>query len=139
MLHTDRFRPSLCVWQVLGITNQFKTAHETQVIHNETPNQDYKARLSLLSRNERDGEAAGDGDERRVGRRQEEASATALASGISLSRGSAPRIAHVVFLFQKAFSSPVTVEGGEVWSVVTAGCPWLHHIFVFLLKKQPQI
>lgn len=54
-------------------------------------------------------------------------------------RGSAPRIAHVVFLFQKAFSSPVTVEGAEVWSVVTAGCPWLHHIFVFLLKKQPQI
>lgn len=61
MLHTDRFRPSLCVWQVLGITNQLKAAHETHIIHNETPNQDYKARLSLLSRN------YPDGDEQRVG------------------------------------------------------------------------
>lgn len=93
LLQTDRFRPSLGVWQVLGITNQFKTAHETQVIHNETPNQDYEARLNLLSRNYRDGEAARDGDERRVGggwRKPLPPPPHGFGSSISLSGGSAP-------------------------------------------------
>lgn len=50
-----------------------------------------------------------------------------------------PTIAHVLFPFRAVFYSPFPAGGGEVWSVVTAGCPWLCHIFLFLLKKQPQI
>lgn len=145
LLHTDRFSPSLCIWQVLSITNQFKMAHETKVIYNKTPNHDFKARLNLPSSCWVDGEVGCDEGGESLAQVLKALpppsvlwSDTWCPFSVLWLWTLVPQLDGWYLCFREYFVSGSFYSWGrQGWSVILIGWPWLCTSPLVLSKKQP--